>query len=108
MQARKIIGAVNGVWWSKDITKNGKKIPITAWFESVLTYRVETWSLYEGERRRINAIEMDALRRSARISNCVFVYVCLTQRTCKYIYPIQGYMFRLSRSHHQAFLEHKT
>jgi hypothetical protein len=39
---------------------------------------------------------------------CVFVYVRITQHTCKYIYPIQGYMFRLSRSHHQAFLEHKT
>jgi hypothetical protein len=25
-QARKIIGALNGNWWSKDITKNWKKI----------------------------------------------------------------------------------
>jgi hypothetical protein len=40
--------------------------------------------------------------------SCVFVYVRLTQHTCKYIYPIQCYMFRLSWSHHQAFLEHKT
>jgi hypothetical protein len=27
---------------------------------------------------------------------CVFVYVRLTQHICKYIDPIQGYMFRLS------------
>ena len=36
--------------------------------KSVLFYRAETWSLYEDDRRRMNATEMDALRRSARIS----------------------------------------
>ena len=36
--------------------------------KSVLIYGAETWSLYEGDRRRIHATEMDALRRSARIS----------------------------------------
>ena len=25
-QARKIIGALNGVWWSKDVTENRKKM----------------------------------------------------------------------------------
>jgi len=35
---------------------------------SVLIYGVETWSLYEDDRRRINATEMKALRRLARIS----------------------------------------
>jgi len=34
----------------------------------VLTYGAETWSLYGDDRRRFNATEMDALRRSARIS----------------------------------------
>ena len=34
----------------------------------VLNYRAETCSLYEDDRRRINATEMDTLRRSARIS----------------------------------------
>jgi hypothetical protein len=33
-----------------------------------LNYGAKTWSLYEDDRRRINATEMDALRRSARIS----------------------------------------
>jgi hypothetical protein len=42
------------------------------------------------------------------VISCVLVYVRLTQHICKYIYPIQGYMFRLSISDHQAFLEHKT
>jgi len=36
--------------------------------KSVLIYGAETWSLYEDDRRRINSTEMDALRRSARIS----------------------------------------
>jgi len=31
-------------------------------------YGAETWSLYEDNRGRINATEMDTLRRSARIS----------------------------------------
>ena len=35
--------------------------------KSVLIYGAETWSLYEDDRRRINATEMDALRRSARM-----------------------------------------
>jgi len=44
----------------------------------VLIYGAETWSLYEDDRRRINAIEMDALRRSARISK-------LDRKTNEYI-----------------------
>jgi hypothetical protein len=36
--------------------------------KSVLIYGAETWSLYEDDWRRINAAELDALRRSARIS----------------------------------------
>ena len=39
-----------------------------SFFKSVLIYGAETWSLYEDDRRRIDATEMDALRRSARIS----------------------------------------
>jgi hypothetical protein len=35
--------------------------------KSVLIYGAEVWSLYENDRRRINATEMDALRRYARI-----------------------------------------
>ena len=37
-------------------------------FKSVLIYGAETWILYEDDRRKINATEMDALRRSARNS----------------------------------------
>ena len=46
--------------------------------KSVLIYGAETWSLYEEDRRRINATEMDLLRRSARISK-------LDRKTNEYI-----------------------
>ena len=77
-QVWKIISALNGVWWSKDITKNWKKIIYNSMVKSVLICGAETWSLFEDDRRRINATEMDALRRSARISK-------LDRRTNEYI-----------------------
>jgi hypothetical protein len=46
--------------------------------KSVLIYGAETWSLYEDERRRSSGTEMDALRRSARISK-------LDRKTNEYI-----------------------
>jgi hypothetical protein len=46
--------------------------------KSVLIYGAETWSLYEDDRRRTNATEMDELRRSARISK-------LDRKTNEYI-----------------------
>jgi hypothetical protein len=77
-QTRKTVGALNGVWWSKDITKNRKKMIYKSMVKSVLIYGAETWSLYEDNRGRIMATEMDALRRSARISK-------LDRKTNEYI-----------------------
>ena len=77
-QARKIIGAINGVWWSKNITRNRKKLIYNSMVKSVLIYGAETWNLCEDGRRRINATEADALRRSARISK-------LDRKTNEYI-----------------------
>jgi hypothetical protein len=77
-KARKIIGALNGVWWSKNMTRNRKKMIYNSMVKSVLIYGAEIWSLYENDRRRINATEMDALRRSARISK-------LDRKTNEYI-----------------------
>jgi len=50
---------------------------MTAWL-SVLIYEAETWSLHEDDKRRINATEVDALRRSPRISK-------LDRKTNEYI-----------------------
>ena len=46
--------------------------------KSVLIYGDEIYSLYEDDRRRINATEMDGLRRLARISK-------LDRKTNEYI-----------------------
>ena len=51
-------------------------------------YGAETWSLYEDDRRRINATEMDALRRSARISK-------LDRNTKEYIREIMNEQDRI-------------
>jgi hypothetical protein len=59
-QARKIIGTLNEVCCSKNITRNRKKMTYNSMVKSVLIYGAETWSLYEDDRRRINATEMDA------------------------------------------------
>jgi len=58
-QARKIISGLNMVWWSKDVTKNRKKMIYNSMVKSVLIYGAEIWSLYEDDRRRINATETD-------------------------------------------------
>jgi len=44
-QAREIIGALNGVRWSKNITRNRKKMIYISMVKSVLIYGAETWSL---------------------------------------------------------------
>jgi hypothetical protein len=42
-QARKIISALNGVWWSKNITRNREKMIYNSMVKSVLIYGAETW-----------------------------------------------------------------
>jgi hypothetical protein len=77
-QARKIIGALNGVWWSKNITRNRKKMIYNRMVKIVLIYGAEILSLYEDGRRRTNGTEVDVLRLSARISK-------LDRKTNEYI-----------------------
>jgi hypothetical protein len=52
----------------KGQNKNREKMIYNSMVKSVLIYGAETWSLCEDDRRRTNVAEMDALRRSARIS----------------------------------------
>jgi ribonuclease HII len=72
------MGALNGMRWSKDMTKNRKKMIYKIMVKSVLIYGAETWSLCEDDKRRINAAEMEVLRRPARISK-------LNRKTNEYI-----------------------
>ena len=68
IQARKRIACLNRIQWSKDI-RNERKLNIyNALIKSSLLYGSETWRITENNKRRIKATEMDALRRSSRIS----------------------------------------
>jgi hypothetical protein len=62
----------------KEHNKKPGKIIYNSMVKSVLIHGAETWSLYEGDRRRIDTTEMDVLRRPARISK-------LDRKTTEYI-----------------------
>ena len=68
VQARKCIACLNGILWSKDIRKARKLNIYNALIKSSLLYGSETWRLTENNKRRVEATEMDALRRSSGIS----------------------------------------
>jgi len=68
IQARKCIACLNGILWSKDIRKERKLNNYNALIKSSLLFGSETWRLTENNKRRVEATEMDALRRSPRIS----------------------------------------
>jgi hypothetical protein len=68
IQARKCIACLNGILWNKDIRKKRKLNIYNALIKSSLSYGSETWRLTENNKRRVEASEMDALRRSSRIS----------------------------------------
>ena len=68
IQAKKCIARLNGILWSKDIRKERKLNIYNALIKSILLYGSETWRLTENNKRRVEATEMDALKRSLRIS----------------------------------------
>jgi len=67
-QARKCIACLNGILWSKDIRKEKKLNIYNAFIKSSLLCGSETWRLTENNKRRVEATETDALRRSSSIS----------------------------------------
>ena len=67
IQTRKCIACLNRILWSKDIRKERKLNIYNALIKSSLLYGSETWRLTENK-RQVEATEMDALRRSSRIS----------------------------------------
>jgi len=68
IQARKCIACLNGILWSKDIRKERKLNIYNALIKSSLLYGSKTRRLTENNKRWVKAAEMDALRRSSRIS----------------------------------------
>jgi hypothetical protein len=56
------------VLWSKDIRRERKLNIHNVLIKSSLLYGSETWRHTENNKRRVEATEMDGLRRSSRIS----------------------------------------
>jgi hypothetical protein len=67
-EAKKIIGCLNSLWWDRNIFKKTKKRIGQVMVESTLCYGSEIWTINAETKRRLNAVEMDYLRRSARVS----------------------------------------
>jgi hypothetical protein len=67
IQVRKCTACLNEILWSEDIRKERKLNIYNALIKSSLLYDSKTWRLTENNKRRIEATEMDALRRSSRI-----------------------------------------
>jgi len=59
---------------------NKKKMIYNSMVKSVLMYGAETWSLYEDDRRRINANEMDALTLRLLMSY-IYIYIYIYIRS---------------------------
>jgi hypothetical protein len=67
-QATKCIACLNEILWSEDIRKERTLNIYNAFIKSSLLYGSGSWRLTENNKRRVEATEMDALRRSSRIS----------------------------------------
>jgi hypothetical protein len=62
------MACLNGILWSKDTRKERKLNIYDALIKSSSFYGFEIWRLTENNKRRVEATEMDGLRRSSRIS----------------------------------------
>lgn len=59
------MGSLNSILWDKNISnKNNKRIG-QSMVETVLYYGSEVWAIKEEDKRKIAAVEMNYLRRSA-------------------------------------------
>lgn len=65
---KKRIGYLNGIIWSKKINQKRKYNIYNSMIKTNLLYGTETWRLTKKNKKRVEAAEMDTLRRSAGIS----------------------------------------
>lgn len=68
VQAKKVIGCLNGILWSKEITKKRKYNIYETMIKSTLLYGAETWRVSEKQKKKLETVEMEAMRRSLCIS----------------------------------------
>ncbi|XP_044766420.1 uncharacterized protein LOC123322542 [Coccinella septempunctata] len=65
LKGRRVIGCLNSILWSKNISREKKHQIYNSIFEGIVLYGCETWQLTKGVERRLLALEMDFWRRSA-------------------------------------------
>ena len=68
MRGRAAITKLNSILWDRDVTPKTKTHIYHAIVKSTITYAEETWCLKAKTVAKLNSIEMDFWRRSARIS----------------------------------------
>lgn len=66
-QGRRALKRLNSIWWNKNITKNRKLNIYDVMVKSLVLYGGENWRWTERDKDRLNALEMDVLRRSCGI-----------------------------------------
>ena len=67
-KGKQIIGCLNSLWRDKNISLDTKKRLGKAVVESLACYVCELWLLKREEQRKLLALEIGYLRRSARVS----------------------------------------
>lgn len=63
-----MIGCLNSILWRIEITKTRKLKIYRKLTKSGLIYGAETWRLPEKNKKKLEVVEMDAIRKAARIS----------------------------------------
>lgn len=67
-QAKQAIQKLNSLLWSKGIRRQIKIRIYDTIVQSILLYASETWEITKRDEQRLNALQMDFLRRSVSIS----------------------------------------
>jgi hypothetical protein len=67
-QGKKAIQLLNSILWSKKVQKKTKKMLYSTVIESIGLYGAEIWEITEVNKKKLQAFQMDFLRRSCGIS----------------------------------------
>ncbi|XP_050502979.1 uncharacterized protein LOC126882213 [Diabrotica virgifera virgifera] len=67
-QGKKAVNILSSLLWSKDIRQETKLTIYRTLVEPIMTYGAEVWQMTKKERKRIEVVEMDYLRRACGIS----------------------------------------
>lgn len=67
-QGQKSVRVLNSLLWSNRLSLNTKMTIYRSIVEPILTYGSESWQMTEVTKKKVDAVEMDFLRRACRVS----------------------------------------